>query len=72
MPHYRATLSKLSTENSHIYKCGHYLKHKLPGKGQGLLPRRETEIIWEKVAIDLIDPCTIKENRNMCELNGLT
>jgi hypothetical protein len=39
------------------YKCKHCQRHKLPGKGYGLLPEREMRIApWEEVAIDLIGP----------------
>ena len=55
------------------YKCKHCQRHKLPGKGYGLLPEREMRIApWEEVAIDLIGPWTIKVNGKMVEFNALT
>jgi hypothetical protein len=44
-----------STIDKHV--CEHCLKHKLSGKGYGLLPQREMRIApCEEVAIDLIGP----------------
>ena len=39
------------------FRCKHCQRHKLSGKGYGLLPEREMQIApWEEVAIDLIGP----------------
>ena len=55
------------------HKCEHCLRHKLPGKGYGLLPEREMRITsWEEVAIDLIGPWTIKVHGKNIEFNALT
>ena len=55
------------------YRCEHCLKHKLSGKGYGLLPEREMRIApWEEVAIDLIGPWTIKVHGRNVEFNALT
>ena len=55
------------------YKCEDCLRHKLVGKGYGLLPEREMRIVpWEEVAIDLIGPWTIKVNNKNVEFNALT
>ena len=38
-------------------KCKHWQRHKLTGRGYGLLPKRELGIApWEEVAIHLIGP----------------
>ncbi|KAL7525960.1 hypothetical protein ACHAXR_004955, partial [Thalassiosira sp. AJA248-18] len=45
------------------FKCEHCQRHKLSGRGYGLLPEREMRIApWEEVAIDLIGPWNIKVN----------
>ena len=45
------------------FKCDHCQRHKLPGRGFGLLPERELRIApWEEVAIDLIGPWKVKVN----------
>ena len=55
------------------YKCKDCQKHKLPGKGYGLLPEREMRIApWEEVAIDLIGPWNVKVNGKLVEFNALT
>jgi hypothetical protein len=55
------------------FKCEHCQRHKLSGKGYGLLPEREMRIApWEEVAIDLIGPWTIKVNNRKVEFNALT
>ena len=39
------------------YRCKHCQRHKLSGKGYGLLPEREMRIApWTEVAVDLIGP----------------
>ena len=64
-PQLRRTIDK--------YRCEHCQKHKLSGKGYGLLPEREMRIApWEEVAIDLIGPWTINVNGKVCEFNALT
>ena len=55
------------------FKCEHCQKHKLPGKGYGLLPERELRIApWEEVAIDLVGPWDIKVNGRTVQFNALT
>ena len=55
------------------FKCEHCQRHKLSGKGYGLLPEREMRIApWEEVAIDLIGPWTVKVNNRKVEFNALT
>jgi hypothetical protein len=44
-------------------KCKDCQKHKLAGRGYGLLPKREVWIApWEEVAINLIEPWKAKVN----------
>ena len=46
------------------YKCTHCERHKLEGKGYGLLPEHETRTEpFEEVAVDLIGPWKIKLNK---------
>ncbi len=55
------------------FKCEHCQRHKLSGKGYGLLPEREMLIApMEEVAIDLIGPWTVKVNNQKAEFNTLT
>ena len=55
------------------FRCEHCQKHKLPGRGYGLLPEREMRIApWEEVAIDLIGPWNIKVRGKMVEFSALT
>jgi transposase InsO family protein len=55
------------------FKCEHCQRHKLPGKGYGLLPEREIKIApWEEVAIDLVGPWDIKVNGRTVQFNALT
>ena len=55
------------------YRCEHCLRHKLPGKGYGLLPERDLRMApWEEVAIDLIGPWKIKVRGKVVEFNALT
>ena len=55
------------------FKCEHCQRHKLSGKGYGLLPEREMRIApWEEVAIDLIGPWNIKVHGKEIEFNALT
>ena len=55
------------------YKCLHCEKHKLQGKGYGLLPERETRTEpFEEVAVDLIGPWKITLNKEKYEFNALT
>ena len=55
------------------FKCEHCQRHKLPGKGYGLLPERELKIApWEEVAIDLVGPWDIKVNGRTVQFNALT
>ena len=54
-------------------KCKQCQRHKLPGKGYGLLPERELSIApWEEVAIDLIGPWHLKVNGKEIEFRALT
>jgi hypothetical protein len=44
-------------------KCKDVQKHKLAGRGYGLLPEKEVRIApWQKVSIDLIGPWKVKVN----------
>ena len=55
------------------HRCEHCLRHKLPGKGFGLLPERDLRMVpWEEVAIDLIGPWKVKVNGKLVEFNALT
>ena len=55
------------------FNCEHCQRHKLPGKGYGLLPERELRIApWEEVAIDLIGPWHFKVNGRQVEFQALT
>ena len=55
------------------FRCEHCLRHKLSGKGYGLLPEREMRIApWEEVAIDLIGPWKVKVHGKIIEFNALT
>ena len=55
------------------YKYEHFQKHKLSGKGYGLLPERDIDITpWNNYAIDLIEPWKIKFNGRVCIFNALT
>ena len=54
------------------YRCEHCQRHKLSGRGYGLLPEREMRIApWEEVAVDLIGPWIIKVNGRLVEFNAL-
>jgi hypothetical protein len=45
------------------WKCKDCQKHKLEGRGYGLLPKQEVRIApWEEVAINLISPWKVKVN----------
>jgi hypothetical protein len=53
-------------------KCKDCQKHKLEGRGYGLLPKQEVRIArWEEVAIDLIGPWKVKINGRQVEFNAL-
>ena len=53
--------------------CEYCQKHKLAGRGYGLLPEREVRVaLWEEVAIDLIGPWEIKVNNKLCTFYALT
>ena len=55
------------------FKCEHCQRHKLSGRGYGLLPEREMRIApWEEVAVDLIGPWQVKVNGRKVEFNALT
>ena len=55
------------------FKCEFCQKHKLAGRGYGLLPEREVRIApWEEVAIDLIGPWEVKVNNKLCNFYALT
>jgi hypothetical protein len=54
-------------------KCKNCQKYKLAGRGYGLLPEREVQIVpWEEVARDLIRPWKVKFNGQQVEFNALT
>ncbi len=54
-------------------KCKDCQKHKLAGRGYGLLPKQEVRIApLEEVAIDLIGPWKVKVNGQQVEFNALT
>jgi hypothetical protein len=54
-------------------KCKDCQKHKLAGRGYGLLPKQEVQIApWEEVAINLIGPRKVKVNGQQVEHNALT
>ncbi len=54
-------------------KCKDFQKHKLEGRGYGLLPEQEVWIaLWEEVAINLIGPWKVKVNGRQVEFNALT
>jgi hypothetical protein len=47
-------------------------KHKIPGRGYGLLPEREVHVApWEEVTIDLIGPWEVKVSGRKVEFNAL-
>ena len=63
---------KLRYHIDHL-KCEHFQRHKLTGRGYGLLPERELRIApWEEIAIDLIGPWQVKVNGRLVEFNALT
>ncbi len=48
-------------------------KHKLAGRGYGLLPKQEVRIApWEEVTINLIGPWKVKVHGQQVEFNALT
>jgi hypothetical protein len=54
-------------------KCKDCQKHKLAGRGYGLLPEREVRIaLWEEIATNLIGPWKVKVNGQQVEFNALT
>ncbi len=54
-------------------KCKDCQKHKLAGRGYGLLPKQEVQIApWEEVTINLIGPWKVKVNGQQVEFNALT
>ncbi len=55
-------------------KCKYCKKHKLAGRGHGLLPKQEVRIApWEEeVATDLIGPWKVKVNGQKVEFDALT
>lgn len=55
------------------YACDACQRHKLEGRGYGLLPERNlSEVPWQDVAVDLIGPWKIPINNRMYEFNALT
>ena len=55
------------------FSCEACQRHKLDGRGFGLLPERSiSEQPWQDVAIDLIGPWKIPINNRMYEFNALT
>ena len=56
-----------------IKNCEYCRKHKLPGRGYGLLPERELRIApFEEVAVDLIRPWKVKVRGKEVTFNALT
>ncbi len=54
-------------------KCKDCQKHKLAGRGYGLLPKQEVRIApWEEVPINLIGPWKVKVNSQQVEFNAST
>jgi hypothetical protein len=54
-------------------KCEDCQKHKLGGRGYGLLPKQEVWIApWEEVTIIMIGPWKVKVNGQQVEFNALT
>ncbi len=54
-------------------KCKDCQKHKLEGRGYGLLPKWEVQIApWEEVSINLIGPWEAKVNGQQVEFYALT
>jgi hypothetical protein len=54
-------------------KCKDCQKHKLEGRGYGILPKREVRIApWEEVSINLIGPWKVKVDGQKVEFNALT
>ena len=55
------------------FKCEHCQRHKLYGKGYGLLLETEMQIApWTEVTVDLIGPWKIKVNGLVVEFNALS
>ena len=55
------------------YQCEHCQKHKLSGKGYGLLPERKLRVApWTEVAVDLIGPWKLQVHGKPVEFNALT
>ena len=55
------------------FHCEHCQRHKLSGKGYGLLPERELRVApWTEVAVDLIGPWQLQVHGKMVEFNALT
>jgi hypothetical protein len=58
----------------HIEKlnCKDCQKHKVEGRGYGLLPKQEVQISpWEEVAINMIGPWKVKVNSQQVKFNAL-
>ena len=55
------------------YKCDDCVKHKLAGRGYGLLPEREvTAMPFQDLATDLIRPWVVPVGNKVLEFNALT
>ena len=55
------------------FRCAACQKHKLSGKGYGLLPERELkEQPFDEVAVDLIGPWEVKVGNKQCVFKALT
>ncbi len=55
------------------FHCEHCQRHKLSGKGYGLLPERELCVApWTEVAVDLIGPWQLQVHGKTVEFNALT
>ena len=55
------------------YKCDACQRHKLDGRGYGLLPEQNiSEMPWQDVAVDLIGQWKIPIQNKVYEFNALT
>ncbi len=53
------------------YHCNHCQRNKLDGKGYGILPKREMQMMpFEECAVDLIGPWIIQVNEKPYEFNA--
>ena len=55
------------------FVCDSFQKHKLSGRGLGLLPRQDVNIhLWHEVAVDMIGPWSIEIRDKWYKFNALT